>query len=806
MTTDLYQRQLELEEESLGLGQARYRKEITHAIEAGREAELPPGLGLLNKMVTPTSIALHLWIRETAALKSARRNASLLQFLQQFDPDMLAFVTAREVVNGLSKQRRLQAVALGIVSILEDELEYNKLRKDAPGLYKKIMTQTKGSSSYRRKRIIMLLAKRRAGIEDTRENMQFRLKAGLFLLEKLRVATGLFVVHTARLSPKTSMATLRACPEVLEWLEKAHTDTGIMSPLHLPMLVPPADWSSPTNGGYLNPAVARAYLFKVRNKNYLEELRHTDLSGLYNAVNALQRTAWRINEAVLTVMSQVWDEGGCLGGLPARDNEPLPAKPWDIATNPVALKAWKREASRTHEKNARMESKRVSLSQKLSLARKFQPEAAIYFPWSLDWRGRAYPVPGGINPQADDAGKALLQFAEGKPLGETGAFWLAVHIANLFGVDKCSFEDRVAWVQENTEALLDSGLRPLDGQRFWASADKPYNALAACFEWVGYSLMGNEYVSHLPIAMDGSCNGLQNFSAMLRDEVGGKAVNLIPSPTPQDIYMEVAEVVKGKIEASSDPLAALWVGKITRSLVKRPVMTLPYGATKIGMRDQLLDHLRKLKAENASEELPDVEDPFMACAFLANVIYQSIGEVVIAARQAMDWLVAAAKVTSADGLPVRWTTPIGLPVLQMYRKRNGKVMNIQLGTARYQLEVSFDSDKLDTRRQTQGIAPNFVHSLDASHMMLTVNACAEAGITSFAMVHDSYGTLPADCELMYTKLRETFVDMYSKDVLGGFRDELASQLPEELAAELPALPPSGTLELEGVYESQYFFA
>lgn len=44
------------------------------------------------------------------------------------------------------------------------------------------------------------------------------------------------------------------------------------------------------------------------------------------------------------------------------------------------------------------------------------------------------------------------------------------------------------------------------------------------------------YVSHLPVHMDGSCNGLQHYAALGRDEAGGKAVNLLPSDKPQDVY------------------------------------------------------------------------------------------------------------------------------------------------------------------------------------------------------------------------------------------------------------------------------
>lgn len=44
------------------------------------------------------------------------------------------------------------------------------------------------------------------------------------------------------------------------------------------------------------------------------------------------------------------------------------------------------------------------------------------------------------------------------------------------------------------------------------------------------------YMSHLPVHMDGSCNGLQHYAALGRDEAGGKAVNLLPSDKPQDVY------------------------------------------------------------------------------------------------------------------------------------------------------------------------------------------------------------------------------------------------------------------------------
>ncbi|UTW13369.1 DNA-directed RNA polymerase [Marinobacterium rhizophilum] len=45
----------------------------------------------------------------------------------------------------------------------------------------------------------------------------------------------------------------------------------------------------------------------------------------------------------------------------------------------------------------------------------------------------------------------------------------------------------------------------------------------------------------IPIALDGSCSGIQNLSLAFRDEIGGAAVNIVPSDFPSDIYGLVAD-------------------------------------------------------------------------------------------------------------------------------------------------------------------------------------------------------------------------------------------------------------------------
>jgi DNA-directed RNA polymerase len=257
-----------------------------------------------------------------------------------------------------------------------------------------------------------------------------------------------------------------------------------------------------------------------------------------------------------------------------------------------------------------------------------------------------------------------------------------------------------------------------------------------------------------------------------------------------------AQAIIDKAAGEGHEVAQRWVGKMTRKHAKRNTMTVPYGVTLRGMRDQLFGELQS----------SDPKDRAADAGYLSECNFAAIGDVVVAARLAMDWLKAAAKVAASNGLPVRWTTPSGYLAVQDYREEVGDELDFTVLGKRYRITLNRTGDKLNTRKQALGISPNFVHSLDASHLMRTVLFCKEDGMTDFAMIHDSYGCHAGHAGLLRDNLRQAFVDQYSQPVLENFRNELLEQLPPELQAELPPLPPMGTLDLEQVKQSEYFFA
>lgn len=84
---------------------------------------------------------------------------------------------------------------------------------------------------------------------------------------------------------------------------------------------------------------------------------------------------------------------------------------------------------------------------------------------------------------------------------------------------------------------------------FLNAADKKFSFLAWAYEYRAFIDNPNDFKSSIPIAMDGSNNGFQHVTALLRDAKGAKKVNVLPTEhqnIPSDIYKDVANKTKPK--------------------------------------------------------------------------------------------------------------------------------------------------------------------------------------------------------------------------------------------------------------------
>ena len=547
-------------------------------------------------------------------------------------------------------------------------------------------------------------------------------------------------------------------------------------------------------------------------QDYITALEKCDLALEYQCVNALQKTPWRINEFVVDTLRQCWDSGQEWEGLPPRDNLSLPKYPFSKEPQYLSdeekatFKQFKSDRNKIHSFNNKSMSKRIQVERTIQLAEQYKDIEKMWYVWQLDFRGRKYPVESFLSPQNADYSKALLEFANPATItNDEEARWLAIHGANVFGVDKVSLEDREMWAYMNVQNAVDVYNDPL-ANRWWQEADKPWQALAWCKEWAEYNhgrQFGEHYQTHLPCASDGSCNGLQHLSAMLRDLEGGRAVNLTPSPTPQDIYTDVA-VRTVELLKQEDTLMArqlLEMG-VCRKICKRPVMIVPYSGTQHSCRDYILEAMEeKCKGNN-----PWNDDLWKPATYLAKFVWKAINEVIVSAHKVMGYIKELAKLYSQQGKPFEWLTPTGLLVRQSYSNTKKLRIWTHLSGSVVKLNYRQPLEKtIDVRKSVSGASPNFVHSLDAAALTLTVDKCLKEGVTDFAMVHDSYGTHSPNMVKLNDKLREAFVEMYrDNDVLQNLYDSAVNTLTE--GTEIPEPPPRGSLEIEEVLNSDYFFA
>ncbi|KAG8041705.1 hypothetical protein G9C98_007009 [Cotesia typhae] len=584
----------------------------------------------------------------------------------------------------------------------------------------------------------------------------------------------------------------------------------------LPSECPPRPWSSIRSGGYLllKSDVIRVPLFAIEQLKRLEVTPPRQLWPALDCLNQLGSIPWNINKPVLDLAIKIFRDGGSV-----KLNVPQP--PSVLGSGPL-LHPDSTPHERINSRRAQIELNRKKSEMyslwcdahyRLSLANHFR-DKIFWLPHNMDFRGRVYPVPPHLSHLGSDLARSIMMFALGKPLGPRGLDWLKIHTINLTGFKKReSIAERLRYANEILDKIIDSAEKPLDGEMWWATSDEPWQTLASCMEVAAALKTPNpeEYVCRFPIHQDGSCNGLQHYAALGRDQIGAESVNLYPSDKPQDVYSNVAAMVDKLRAADAEKgleIAQILEGFVKRKIIKQTVMTTVYGVTKFGARLQIARQLKDL------DDYPQ-DKVWPGSLYLAQKTFESLRTMFESARQIQDWFTDCAQViTTINGKNMEWVTPLGLPVIQPYSKI--------LPTRNKFTDIATDLLlKPNTSKQKNAFAPNFIHSLDSCHMMLTSLNCEHTGI-SFVSVHDCYWTHPCSVEIMNRICREQFVALHSEPILRDlskyFIDKFtcdekkidADNLEEILSKEklyrtLSNVPKRGTFDLKKVLDSTYFF-
>lgn len=587
-----------------------------------------------------------------------------------------------------------------------------------------------------------------------------------------------------------------------EALSTGHEHRASLRPCYLPMIVPPYPWQTDEHGcvnnqgGYIT---IRTPLVSNPTRRQKQIIKEADMSLVCEALNYKGSQGFRINPRILGVIKHYVGKGGGVAGIPLMNNPPPPERPegdWSAFYKDVQDYFSVRDRSnltlseggeyvlrarRYHRNIVNLTGERELFFSRIGWADRFT-DRPIYFPHKTDFRGRYYPVPPLLNHQGDDLCRGLLMFAEPGPSSPRSFYHLAVHAANVWGHDKKSIDERFRWTRDHAADICRWAANPTEDDG-WMQAEKPLQFLLACM-----GLADEEVGSRIPVETDGTCNGLQHYSAMSLDATGGRLVNLLPSTTadtPEDVYMAVAKGVPAKVDPQ-------WHQYINRKSCKTPVMTTYYGVTTKGAIDQVMSALEDQGIDRKTAK--------MAARAIAPAVLAQVGDTCPGASAMMGWLRSLARTVAEAGRLFEFVGPFGFPVSVPYRLRRATVVQTAIGAIRTMAE--HEDDPVWVEKQVSGSAPHVVHQIDSAHDTDVTVRCKHSG-TAFAGRHDCFMTHAGSKDTLDVHIRDSFVDLHSADLPKFIYDQFVHNHPD---LEIPPPPPKGTLDLAGVKISANFFS
>lgn len=832
INTNLQNRQLDREQSMFNMGRERYNNRSNNQQPSNRNIEHK----LATTAIEDVAIEISRVIKEEEHRLGNRPTSIKSEWydeLKQVNSDVLSYLGLNVCFDFAGRQLTLTQVLASIGERIELEVWSLGLKSFDAKVSKLVEKQaSEGHSSLHYRRRNALRSASKFGYIREKWTKKKRVKCGSVIVNAVLSSCDLFEILELK-SIKNTRKYLKITDAAALSISEGHFDAAFADPMYSTMVSPPRPWVSITTGCYLDPVLSETVpLVRGSTPEQKKAIQHdfdTCEEGMLpkyvEALNIIQATPLKVNKTVFEAVQWCWEEKKIFGKFPANQYIDTPQRLSTEEYNKVSadgLQKLRRAGRERFQNKLDVDANITIMSMVLKLGREMLDYEKFYLPWNLDFRGRMYPV-SIYSYHRDDHIKAQFQLFNGKPLGEHGAAWLMIHLANVGDFDKISkkpLQSRVNWVLENEEMLLAVGRDPKGTFDTWSKADKPFQFLAACEAFVGYIEEGDDYVCHLAPSLDGTNSGTQHYAAMLRSE-DGSMVNLTKSDEVQDIYKMVADAVNLRLQKETSPLKEKWLDyKVSRGVTKRNCMTYSYSSTPIGMANQLqedlMDKLNRDKLYGLIKDHPfgDHDSQRQHASYLAKINYEEIGNLIKSVKDGMEFLQAAAHALAKENKSIRWRSPSGFPAVQRYTTWNKTKVRIYLYDReakiikRSQITVRDpEPRKIDPRKAKSSIAANFVHSMDAAHMVSTILNCHYQGISDFMVIHDSFATTADNTIDLFQVVRQSFVDQYTTGcVLEQLLEDVRQRLNNPINSLLLEVPLKGNLDLSEVLESDYCFS
>ncbi len=591
-----------------------------------------------------------------------------------------------------------------------------------------------------------------------------------------------------------------------------HAAIAVSAPLKRPMLVPPIDWERKPDGRFTGGYyLIQQKLYRVSWHAH----RFNPSDQALAALNAVQKTAWRVNKSVYSFLMRMTTFGP---QFPTAKPVRLNKEAWDLLDREgrqhVSQSYRDEFATYISDTSKAMSFERQMLQAKALLGRPF------WQPHAFDFRGRLYASNQMLTSMGDHFSKGLIEYHNGKALGAEGLEALLIHAANDFGYDKLPIVERRQKILELVPSMTKAVTQDAVALELLQKADSPMTFFAAMIEVVEALSMDDPtaYISHIPLAVDGTNNGLQLLSLLGKDPIGAKKTNCT-NDERQDIYLEVGLAVRAQlvnvlqVKDTTDPVyhaalaweSAVMDDKKVRALCKRSTMTKAYGCTREGIREQLVQDkfVNDIEIPEFFGELPVMAGRHKLAGYLRDWIMVAHEQSMVEAVKIMAYLRQTSKTLAKNDYALSWVTPDDCEVQQDYRVVKDRLVRT---FDNWQRRIKVQTPELSVSKSAAAASPNIVHSLDACMLRMVANRLSENGIEDMSFIHDSYAVHACNLGVLSKVLREVAVEMFEGNWLHNCFHRGVVRLTEG-SLELDDPPSQGSLDIPAeIPNARYFFS
>ena len=589
-----------------------------------------------------------------------------------------------------------------------------------------------------------------------------RQKLGLCLLEIARIVTKLFSWKTVRVSQKKQKLQIEFADSYWKFLGNYKRCLETLRPHLVPMIVPPKPWTMNNCGGYYK---IQSSLIKSMGTEQVKDALEISQPCVLSSQNILQHQGYFFNHFIMDTEWQTYQLNHSVGKLPPKERLERPDNSKYKDVEGGGTQYWTDKYRYEHDQLKNGDRSRFMRNR---IVYEKLKNKKLYFPWEKDFRGRAYMVGSSVNYQLNDAYRSQLLFDQGSVLrNHLKEVWWA--FGDAAGLSK-SWQSREVFYRGNLPQILKAGMDPLGSIAFWEGRKEPWRFLALCRE-VYLAHQDPCHETCLPFALDQTNSNYGHLAALTRDHQLALQTNLIGSEY-SDLYESFKVWLEDAVERDhvmdqSNVHAEWWRfnGKveISRELMKKAIMPVVFSRSHLTLIEVIREHIEQVYLNFLVD---DGNGGKLKTGILAKYLASKVSEAVKVKMPGIHdldrWLKQYVACFDQDEYP-GFTSPNDLWINVGKKAHYMKSCHLVLSGKRITFMAREERDEVDLKRSQVGLAPNFLHMLDASFLERFVHHWHYCYRHPIVTVHDCFATTLDSVSLMRKELCDQFNRFYSED-------------------------------------------